>query len=31
MKQNLKRHFSEHAAVAALKDILSIDDAERGR
>lgn len=31
MQQNLKRYFSEHAAVAALKDKLSIDDDEKGR
>ena len=31
IQQNLKRHFSEHAAVAALKDKLSIDDDEKGR
>ena len=30
MQQNLKRYFSEHAAVAALKDKLSIDDDEIG-
>lgn len=30
MQQHLRRHFSEHAAVAALKVILSVDDAEGG-
>lgn len=31
MQQNLKRHFSEHASVAALKDKLNIDDDGKGR
>lgn len=30
MRQTLRRHFSEHAGITVLKDILGVDQAEEG-